>query len=258
LTAEMAQSQHGHIVDVVDGHGKGLSRILSEDGPRDIVLIMTGTNDLAQNHSPETLMGNIRRLHATCHAHGAVSVAVGVPPAPCRNGPQEAVRLRLNALLADWAGRAHGVGAYVDPGDFVRSTPGSGHFDIDGLHFSPAGSRTLGQCLAKRVAPCLPNASTPPSSVVPSLQPTSMHQAGIVGGQHSTPRRRQLTPPQPMRTPQDTPRSVLGSYTPAMNGPLVAVVQSRPIPFAQMRSGIARERAGAVFPLVAGRVAVCA
>lgn len=151
LASDFVAKKDSTLVDVVGSTGKGLGRILSEDGPFDLVIIMAGTNDLGRNAPPKDVLRSIRALHKECHKRGVPTVAVPPPPAPLRSASQEAMRLQSASLIEDWAHRAvSGRVFYQDPAEFVPATPGSGWiWEPDRLHFTPAGSRCLGESLAK-------------------------------------------------------------------------------------------------------------
>lgn len=168
--AEMVVNQDAAAVEDIGGMvGKGLRRILEEEPTPDLVLLMAGTNDIGREAHPQTILDDICRLHAMCHACGVRTVALAPPPAPraAAGSSWETRRRQLSGLLAKWArgGRAAGVAALVDPGELVPSAMGSSLWDLDGLHLSPSGSRLLGQRLAQLVGPLLPKAVPEPSPV---------------------------------------------------------------------------------------------
>jgi len=156
-TAQMVANLDEIAVSDVGGMiGKGLRRCLDEIRP-DLVVIMTGTNDLGKERHPQSVLEDIGRLHAVCHSRGVPTVALAPPPAPM--APQgtsfEAKRRRLVSLLSEWSLRAAGTLTFADPGDMVPAQAGPGNrvWDADKLHLSPAGSRVLAQQLAALLAP---------------------------------------------------------------------------------------------------------
>jgi len=160
------------VLDVGGVSGKGLGRILDDEAqlPRDLVLIMAGTNDLGKNRSPQAIFGDICRLHAACHSRNVQTVALVPPEAPCapRGSVFEEARQRLRRLLTDWAGSTQGVSAAVDASELMRAVLGAPVWDPDGLHFSPKGSQLVGQRLASIVAPLIlgaANLAVPPGIV---------------------------------------------------------------------------------------------
>mmetsp|Transcript_101831 Transcript_101831/g.263159 ORF Transcript_101831/g.263159 Transcript_101831/m.263159 type:complete len:389 (-) Transcript_101831:409-1575(-) len=144
---ELAVSDVGGMI------GKGLRRCLDEVRP-DLVVIMTGTNDLGRDAHPQTVLEDISRLHAECHVRGVPTVAIAPPPAP--RAPQgsafESNRRRLVSLLSNWARSAYQTLTFVDPAEIVPAVAGARVWDPDQLHFSPAGSHLLAQRLSKLLA----------------------------------------------------------------------------------------------------------
>lgn len=151
---EMVAALSTSILDVVELPGKGLARILDEDAPPDIVIIMAGTNDMGKGAKMEAIAQDVARLHAACHRRGVPTIALVPPPAPSAPPQRENCRLRLQGLLEEWAAGEAGVEAVLDPGQWAPSG-GSGIWDADGLHFCPGGSILLGQSLAPHVAKLL-------------------------------------------------------------------------------------------------------
>lgn len=181
MTAEemLEEIESSKIRDGVRRIGAGLTRILREQGPFDLVLIMAGTNDLGERHTevPE-IFRRIRKLHETCHKMGVQTVALSVPPC---GGVLESRTHRkrwkaLNSTLLDWTNdcaalpdwtrsgdgshSAKGVALFVDVERYVPFTEDDLHdggelWESDTLHFSRAGSRRLGECLAPLIAPVL-------------------------------------------------------------------------------------------------------
>jgi len=133
--------------------GKGLRRSLSEAARQDLVVIMTGTNDLGQFFSFSAMLEDIAKLHQVCHLQGVPTVAV-LPPPILSNPKVEANRRHFAELLQAWAKTVPNIQAVLDPSELVPATS-SGSWDVDGVHFSPDGSRLLGQHLAAQVLPLL-------------------------------------------------------------------------------------------------------
>lgn len=152
--------------------GKGLQRIILEEGPFDLVLIMAGTNDLASSqNSRAIIVSSVLALHGACHELRLRTAVLSVPPnamvpldrqeAPTSSRRLAAYRARweqTNARLKEWAsgtGAADGAVLFVDTEPIVPFTKDSELWEEDGLHLSPAGSRQLGEGLAKALAPVL-------------------------------------------------------------------------------------------------------
>jgi lysophospholipase L1-like esterase len=165
------------VQDVAGVVAKGLRRTLRDEARRpDIVLIMTGTNDLGLHGRPETILDDTCKLHAECHSRGIPTVVLPPPPAPRAMGATrfEGERRKLHGLLSSWATSAPGVSSFIDPNELVPAVLGSRFWDPDGLHFSPAGSRLLGQHLVPALLPLLLTAAkSNATSMTSMLLPTS-------------------------------------------------------------------------------------
>lgn len=144
---EMISKSEGSLVDVVGCQGKGLANILKEDKAYDLVIIMAGTNDMARRRQRAAILEDVRSLHAICHAKDIPTVALIPPPAPGSMGQREVERQRIGTLLQNLCRITPGIVACVDTADLVPATS-IGCWESDGLHYSPLGSRTLGQRLA--------------------------------------------------------------------------------------------------------------
>lgn len=144
---DMVEAADSSLRDVVGLRGKGLRRILQENGPFDLALIMAGTNDMGFGAQHEEILRHLRMLHEVCHERSVPTVALAPPPAPSAGAARELTRQRLVGLLQNMAQRSDRIVACVDPGDYLPSS-GTRFWDPDGLHFSAAGSQQLGRCLA--------------------------------------------------------------------------------------------------------------
>eukprot|EP00927_Polykrikos_kofoidii_P022797 TRINITY_DN21172_c0_g1_i1.p1 TRINITY_DN21172_c0_g1~~TRINITY_DN21172_c0_g1_i1.p1 ORF type:complete len:483 (-),score=38.80 TRINITY_DN21172_c0_g1_i1:98-1489(-) len=159
--AEMVTNlDHPAMEDVAGLRGKGLRRILDEDGSFDVVLIMAGTNDIGHGASPLSSLCNIQKLHAVCHSRGIKTVVLPPPASPSMRQLELATRRReLVGNLLMWASACPNIMAFVDPSDSVATvgwTQGLA-WDSDGVHMSPAGSRLLGQSLVSMALPAFSN-----------------------------------------------------------------------------------------------------
>ncbi|CAJ1373763.1 unnamed protein product [Effrenium voratum] len=141
------------VTDVGGQVGKGLRRSLQESPRIDLVLLMTGTNDIGKSVEPNVILEDIIKLHEVCQQHGVASAALSPPPIPS-DAFAEANRRRLRDLTAMWSSAAANVRAFIDPGHFIPANAANA-WDPDRLHFSPAGSQLLGQQLARTVLPVL-------------------------------------------------------------------------------------------------------
>merc|ERR1719253_877807 len=112
------------IRDVAGRQGKGLRRILAEQGPFDLAIIMAGTNDVGDaSMSPESIVTSVRSLHAACHSVGVRTVALSVPPSyasvqsPKQDPLYQGRWQKVNQLLGEWArgpGKSEGCALFVD------------------------------------------------------------------------------------------------------------------------------------------------
>mmetsp|Transcript_11522 Transcript_11522/g.26733 ORF Transcript_11522/g.26733 Transcript_11522/m.26733 type:complete len:362 (+) Transcript_11522:132-1217(+) len=136
------------MTDITGNVGKGLSRLLAEEGPYDLVIIMLGTNDLGQGHSPETILNSISQMHAACHRHGIPTVAMAPPTID--HGATRSGRNQLASLLAGWTKATQGVVAFVDCEEFCPRHDRA-LWEPDQLHLSPHGSQALGRRMARWV-----------------------------------------------------------------------------------------------------------
>lgn len=139
------------VKDILGLPGKGLARILDEDGPHDLVLIMAGTNDLGRGTSLEVLSGAVAQLHAVCHSRGVPTVALAPPLSTAALQEWTATRRQLAGLMAGWPrGDPRACVAFADAEELVPKWD-QALWESDGIHFSAAGSRALGRRLANTV-----------------------------------------------------------------------------------------------------------
>jgi len=149
--------------DCVRREGRGLRRILREERePFDLALLMAGTNDLGACSSPLAIVKELQKLHEACHAEGVHTVALSVPTSKfaALDVEGEAQRRKVNKWLAEWAGEASssqaqgargGVLCVVDTVDLLPYSRDRGLWELDGLHFSKAGSQQFGRRLAEKL-----------------------------------------------------------------------------------------------------------
>jgi len=149
---EMVAAAEGTIVDVCGGRGKGLARILREEGQFDFAIIMAGTNDMGHGLPEQQILRDLRALHQLCHKHGVATAALMPPPlsAAKPNPARESKRLRLCKAIAKLCSTMPHTVACMDPAELVPANNAI-FWERDTLHFSPAGSRCLGQRLATLV-----------------------------------------------------------------------------------------------------------
>lgn len=189
--AEMVANADCAIVQDVTGLcGKGLRRILCDEGPIDIVLIMSGTNDLGHGASPLAVLHDVRQLHSICHTHGVATVALAPPasPATFRAAGLAGRRRDFVDHLMKWIPLASRRTPFIDPSDVMPRNSGSEHlWEPDGVHFSAAGSRLLGQWLAESAVLALIRSAAVRSTVgATSVGPPSTAEASIGSARPST------------------------------------------------------------------------
>jgi len=155
LTAMELTAKAGAVAipDMLGNMGKGLNRVLADDGPYDLALILVGTNDIGHGVSPEAVVDHISRLHGACHDRGVATVAIAPPTKLV--GPERTAREHVARLLENWAHATPGVLAFFDSEKVLPRGTGNGFWEADELHLSAAGSIELGRRLAPRVAPLL-------------------------------------------------------------------------------------------------------
>eukprot|EP00437_Effrenium_voratum_P011038 CAMPEP_0181419612 /NCGR_PEP_ID=MMETSP1110-20121109/12162_1 /TAXON_ID=174948 /ORGANISM="Symbiodinium sp., Strain CCMP421" /LENGTH=260 /DNA_ID=CAMNT_0023542631 /DNA_START=61 /DNA_END=840 /DNA_ORIENTATION=- len=141
-TRDMLDARQTELADVV----AGLSRILDAK-PYDLVIIMSGTNDMGRGTCSSTIVEDLSHLHAVCHDRGVPTMVLAPPPAPAYGQMQEVQRQYLCQQLRHFASCSTSVCAFLDPADLVSTANGQ-LWEGDGLHFAPNGSQALGLGLA--------------------------------------------------------------------------------------------------------------
>ena len=158
LSAEdMVAKSNSTLVDVCGVAWKGISRVLNEDGPFDLAILMAGTNDLPYPAKRRAAATNIGKLHIACHEVGVPTLALAMPPAPCGSQlwcrDREVLLKQMKKVLANFAHNAmldyHRM-TFFDPAALLNPEDKM-LWDSDGLHFSQVGSVVLGKSLAKLV-----------------------------------------------------------------------------------------------------------
>jgi lysophospholipase L1-like esterase len=149
LTARdmVTKARHPAIPDCTGKVGKGLDVLLNQKP--DLVIIMTGTNDLGMGVSPQAILADVVRLHKACHARGIPTVALA--PSTVAQGPSTLGRQQLASLLRKWAKTTPSVVACIDMMELIPHNGPSPHWDFDGLHLSAGGSRALGRRLGDKL-----------------------------------------------------------------------------------------------------------
>jgi len=142
LEASDSQSQ---LVDALGCRGDALSQILDRRF-YDLVIIMSGTNDMGLGTEIPVIAEDVQRLHSICHDRGIPTVALAPPPAPSFP-EQELQRQLLVGELRNFCLHSAYVREFIDPAEIMPVVHGQ-YWDPDGLHFAPAGSQALGLALA--------------------------------------------------------------------------------------------------------------
>lgn len=137
--------------DYLDNKGPGLERMLSDCRP-DLAIILAGTNDLLRGASPESVLSDVRKLHASCHAAGVPTIAL-IPPVK-KLGSARTMQQRAASLLVEWSKTIPLVVATFDVEKLVPRKP-AGLWDSDEVHMAASGQDALGERLGERLA-CLP------------------------------------------------------------------------------------------------------
>lgn len=164
LTAkEMVEEVYSAIIKPRSGPtGKGLARLLEDDGPFDLVVIMAGTNDIGTHLKTDATQGHVANLHALCHEHGVPTVNVAPPQAHSVQWARTE-RQHLADLMGAWASSSPGVLLHMDAEELVPRSAIS-CWELDEIHFSAQGSNTLGRLLAAKIAAVLGPTRTLPRS----------------------------------------------------------------------------------------------
>lgn len=137
--------------DYLNNKGPGLERMLSDCRP-DLAIILAGTNDLLRGASPESVLSDVRKLHAACHAVGVPTVAL-IPPVK-KLGSARTMQQRAASLLVEWSKTIPLVVATFDVEKVVPRKP-VGLWDSDEVHMAASGQDAFGERLGERLA-CLP------------------------------------------------------------------------------------------------------
>jgi len=171
----LALAEEPDVHDMMSRWGHGLAHLIRPKRgawkAADLVLIMAGTNDLGQASArPNEICAAVRGLHELCHAEGVRTVALAIPDAGGAVDSMTMVpdirgrRRAANAAIAAWSRSSSkddlpcnglvsltrpelfvSIGALMPYGPLARA---AGFWEKDGVHFTAAGSRVLGQRLA--------------------------------------------------------------------------------------------------------------
>merc|ERR1712054_92689 len=122
--------------------------MLEDDQDYDLVILMAGTNDFVPNANLRAIQNRVCELHRVCHNRGVPTVMLA-PPCNTQN-----LRVGLSKILEAWANGESEVMAFIDP-EMVIPRRNNVYWEPDQVHFTPAGSRTLGSQLATTIAKVL-------------------------------------------------------------------------------------------------------
>lgn len=156
--------------------GRGLGKVIDEDGPFDLCVIMAGTNDLTLLSRSEDIVKDLQRLHGAAHSRGVPTVALAPP------SPQRAAQEELAKLLAHWVQTAQPVLTYANAEEFAPRSV-KGFWEPDNVHFSPAGSTALGQKLMMHLLPVLSYLDWGEAATKASVELTLRQQRHLAQGQ---------------------------------------------------------------------------
>mmetsp|Transcript_28057 Transcript_28057/g.65177 ORF Transcript_28057/g.65177 Transcript_28057/m.65177 type:complete len:533 (-) Transcript_28057:1934-3532(-) len=173
--------------------GKGLSLILQQLKPVDLVMIMAGTNDCGRQANPKEVVAAVKKLHAICHQAGSRTVLLSVPQSRqmCNVATARDRRYAVNDALLDWAReRPPGLAMFIDTDTILPWSDKNPLWESDGLHFSRLGSQHFGAKLASRLQPLLGTKDlrqwqlTPPNKAAGPRAPPSHNEAELDVGCH--------------------------------------------------------------------------
>jgi lysophospholipase L1-like esterase len=113
-----------------------------------LVILLAGTNDLAQHITAGEIASNVRALHVVSYATGVPrTLAIGIPPSGYQWWEESAAALagKINGKLKEWVSQEDKASYHASPFPFER---GGENWAPDTLHFSPRGYQVFGESLA--------------------------------------------------------------------------------------------------------------
>lgn len=150
----------GSTLDGPSGLRTFLRNIDAKTGsPASLCVILAGTNDLTYEVEAQPILDAIVSLHRACHGEGVRTAAVGIPPSAWQRQSSDAANMAatINDQLEEWcesSSEARGMATYIAC-PISASSVGNELWCSDGLHFSPAGFKALGEGLAPSIAKIL-------------------------------------------------------------------------------------------------------
>jgi len=146
------------MLDAKDEEGIGLRAIIqrANGGGQALtaVVIIAGTNDLANFFTPDEIAENVLGLHAIAHQQGVKTISVDVPEnaAAMQNKEYAALRAEVNAKLLQSSLQDTERIHIPCPIKFAYDNEKGGElWEQDGLHMSGPGYEALGEGLAPMV-----------------------------------------------------------------------------------------------------------
>ena len=162
--------------DVAGRYWPGLGHML-EDAMYTCVLILAGTNDLAEDTTPQQIVSNLAVLHSAAHAKGARTVAFTIPESAFAKRDKEYGKRRdeANAAIRAWVESQPRERIMLVESAVLLPFEHGVNWEFDGLHMSKQGYATFGRQLAPRIRDFVLGVRpevTPPQPPPPSGQPT--------------------------------------------------------------------------------------
>jgi lysophospholipase L1-like esterase len=179
--------------------GVGLRRLLADERPFDLVLIMAGTNDLGvPQTSAKEVLACLESMHRACWDVGTPSLALSIPESLVTGNPMQYAEAAqkwhaINKGLVAWGQVAQGENPcgrpfFVNTAELVAFDMAAryqGLWDPDNLHFTAAGSRKFGTKLAPMIASHLSTEGRP----APAAAQTRTTSKDAAGHRQATPGR---------------------------------------------------------------------
>jgi lysophospholipase L1-like esterase len=169
-TGQLLQSaDQAEVHDVVPRKWPGL-RCKMRGQRYSAVLILCGTNDLADKVPAEQIVSNISALHKIAHDFGARTVAMTIPESHAATKVDwlREARIKANVAIRKWASsQPTSQVKLVDAAALVpysEAAVRAGLWEFDGLHMSKLGYEKFGRGLHPLVADFVAASELPPLS----------------------------------------------------------------------------------------------
>jgi lysophospholipase L1-like esterase len=151
-----------HLKPSLGPSGAGLSHLLRDAGPFDLVILMVGTNDIGKSMDTRISQAFVKGLHKTCHRLGVPTVNLAPPHiaevdefgshTELRTKMRD-LRKRLTDVVDTWANGRPQVLLSLDCEILVPKFPHL--WEKDEFHLSINGSKQLGKQLASQLTSVL-------------------------------------------------------------------------------------------------------